>query len=67
MQLRKQCQQFAVDLLAQSRTSQELSIILNQDTEDAFIDNEEEPMHLARLELALKFKQKEVRSLKLFI
>lgn len=60
MELSKQCQQFAVDLLQQSRTSEELSIILNQDTENEILREYREPMHLARLELALKYKQKKV-------
>lgn len=54
-----QCQQFAVDLLHQSRSSQELGVILNHDTKN-LDDESEEPMKLARLELAIKYKQKKV-------
>ncbi|XP_055538332.1 transient-receptor-potential-like protein [Wyeomyia smithii] len=55
--LRRQCQKFAVDLLDQSRSSQELAIILNYDPESApYMDGDQ--MKLARLELAVEFKQK---------
>ncbi|CAH1159812.1 unnamed protein product [Phaedon cochleariae] len=57
MELRKQCQQFAVDLLHQSRSSQELAIILNHDPDNPPYE-EGEPMKLARLELAIQYKQK---------
>lgn len=59
MDLRRQCQKFAVDLLHQSRNSQELAIILNHDPEDP-IHEEGEHMKLARLELAILYKQKKV-------
>lgn len=50
---------FAVDLLDQSRSSQELAIILNHDPEaPPFEDGEH--MTLARLEQAINFKQKKV-------
>lgn len=50
---------FAVDLLDQSRSSQELAIILNHDPDEpAFVDGDH--MKLARLELAIDFKQKKV-------
>ncbi|XP_062528031.1 transient-receptor-potential-like protein isoform X3 [Bombyx mori] len=57
LELRRQAQLFAVDLLDQSRSSQELAIILNHDPDEpAFVDGEH--MKLARLELAIDFKQK---------
>ncbi|KAL3267494.1 hypothetical protein HHI36_011617 [Cryptolaemus montrouzieri] len=58
MDLRRQCQQFAVDLLHQSRSSQELAIILNHDPEDPTPYEEGEHMRLSRLELAIHYKQK---------
>ncbi|KAJ8922843.1 hypothetical protein NQ315_007878 [Exocentrus adspersus] len=57
MDLRLQCQQFAVDLLHQSRSSQELAIILNHDPDNPPYE-EGEHMKLARLELAIQYKQK---------
>ncbi|XP_050299406.1 transient-receptor-potential-like protein isoform X2 [Anthonomus grandis grandis] len=57
MDLRKQCQQFAVDLLQQSRSSSELAIILNHDPNNPPYQ-EGEHMKLARLELAILYKQK---------
>lgn len=59
MDLRKQCQQFAVDLLQQSRSSSELAIILNHDPDNPPYQ-EGEHMKLARLELAILYKQKKV-------
>ncbi|XP_049878326.1 transient-receptor-potential-like protein isoform X2 [Pectinophora gossypiella] len=57
LELRRQSQQFAVDLLDQSRSSQELAIILNHDPDEpAYAEGEH--MKLARLELAIDFKQK---------
>ncbi|KAJ8728727.1 hypothetical protein PYW07_006423 [Mythimna separata] len=57
LELRRQSQRFAVDLLDQSRSSQELAIILNHDPDEpAFVDGDH--MKLARLELAIDFKQK---------
>lgn len=58
-ELRRQCQQFAVDLLHQSRSSQELAIILNHDPESPPYEDGER-MKLARLELAINYKQKKV-------
>lgn len=58
MVLRKQCQQFAVQLLHQARSSQELAIILNHDPDSPY--EEGEHMKLARLELAIDYKQKKV-------
>ncbi|XP_026678991.1 transient-receptor-potential-like protein [Diaphorina citri] len=57
-ELRKQCQQFAVDLLQQSRSTQELLTVLNHDPETPY--EEGEPMKLTRLELAIDYKQKRV-------
>ena len=62
LELRKQCQQFAVDLLDQTRSSQELAIILNYDPESPpYVDGDH--MKLKRLEMAIDFKQKKVRLL----
>jgi hypothetical protein len=52
-------QQFAVDLLHQSRSSQELAIILNHDPENPPYEDGDH-MNLARLELAINYKQKKV-------
>lgn len=59
MELRKQCQQFAVDLLHQSRSSNELAIILNYDPDNPPY-RKGEHMKLSRLELAILYKQKKV-------
>ncbi|KAL0829972.1 hypothetical protein ABMA28_003436 [Loxostege sticticalis] len=57
LELRRQAQKFAVDLLDQSRSSQELAIILNHDPDEpAFVEGDHQK--LARLELAIDFKQK---------
>ncbi|XP_072945704.1 transient-receptor-potential-like protein [Epargyreus clarus] len=57
LELRRQVQKFAVDLLDQSRSSQELAIILNYDPDEApFYAGDH--MKLARLEVAIDFKQK---------
>ncbi len=59
LELRRQCQQFAVDLLDQTRSSQELAIILNYDPEaPPYVDGDH--MKLKRLEMAIDFKQKKV-------
>ncbi|XP_076446339.1 short transient receptor potential channel 4-like [Babylonia areolata] len=53
------CQDFAVDLLEQTRGSRELNIILNHDTTSSGMDdNGSEKMMLSRLKLAVKYKQK---------
>ena len=62
--LAKKCQEFAVDLLEQTRGSKELEIILNHDSacpgnEQDFPKNESK-MKLSRLKLAIKYKQKKV-------
>ncbi|KAH9523128.1 hypothetical protein Btru_065889 [Bulinus truncatus] len=55
------CQEFAVDLLEQTRGSRELAIILNHDntmTEEQNCDK----VRLSRLKLAIKYKQKKLVS-----
>ena len=60
--LSQQCQEYASALLAETRTSHELEIILNYDHENppALFENEEEKTSLSRLKLAIKYKQKKV-------
>ena len=58
--LSKQVQDFATDLLDQTRGSEELETILNHDTETPVTDEDTEAMTLSRLRLAIKYKQKEV-------
>jgi transient-receptor-potential-like protein len=58
--LRRQCQQFAVNLLSHTRGSRELAIILNHDPDSAVPYEDGEHMKLARLEQAINFKQKTV-------
>lgn len=61
LELRRQCQQFAVDLLDQTRSSQELAIILNYDpTSPPYMDGDH--MKLKRLEMAIDYKQKKVKN-----
>ncbi|XP_076224340.1 transient receptor potential cation channel gamma isoform X3 [Nomia melanderi] len=56
-ELRRQCQDFATALLDHTRSSKELEILLNHDpTGPAFEHGER--MHLNRLKLAIKFRQK---------
>jgi len=62
MDLRRQCQQFACDLLSHTRSSSELAFLLNHDPHSHSsslrdIDNVQE-MKLTRLELAIDQKQK---------
>ena len=72
-QLAKQCQDFAVELLDQTRSSKELEVILNHDSESVAtvadslqtpvarqLDADDNHMHLTRLKLAIKCKQKRV-------
>lgn len=47
---------FAVDLLQQTRSSSELNTVLNYDPDDHSL---EPTKHLARLEQAIRYKQKE--------
>lgn len=59
--LAKQCQDFAVDLLDQTRGSHELETILNHDTMISLHHSDEpERATLSRLKLAIKYKQKRV-------
>lgn len=59
LDLRRQCQKFAVDLLDQSRSSRELAIILNHDP-NAPPYEDGDHMQLGLLELAINYKQKKV-------
>ena len=73
-QLAKQCQDFAVELLDQTRSSRELEVILNHDSESlaSVVDGsqpavakqpnveDDKHMRLSRLKLAIKCKQKRV-------
>lgn len=59
LDLRRQCQKFAVDLLDQSRSSKELAIILNHDP-NAPPYEDGDHMQLGLLELAINYKQKKV-------
>jgi len=74
-QLAKQCQDFAVELLDETRSSKELEVILNHDSESAASDTDSSSqppvarqpdavdnrhMRLSRLKLAIKCKQKRV-------
>ncbi|RZC34304.1 sphingomyelin phosphodiesterase-like [Asbolus verrucosus] len=59
-ELRKQCQDFATALLDHTRSSYELEVLLNHDpTGPAFEHGDR--MHLNRLKLAIKLRQKKVR------
>lgn len=59
-ELSRMCKQFAKDLLDQTRSSKELEIILNyRDDSNPLLD--ENTNDLARLKLAIKYSQKEVR------
>ena len=59
--LAKQCQEFAVALLDQTRGSKELEIVLNHNTSGP-VNETGERMNLSRLKLAIKYKQKKVRN-----
>ena len=75
-QLAKQCRDFAVELLDQTRSSKELEVILNHDSSessaaDSLVDSavarqqldadiDDKHMRLSRLKLAIKCKQKRV-------
>jgi len=62
-ELRKQCQDFATALLDHTRSSYELEVLLNHDpTGPAFEHGER--MHLNRLKLAIKLRQKKVRDVR---
>ncbi|XP_063415087.1 short transient receptor potential channel 4-like isoform X2 [Mytilus trossulus] len=63
--LGKKCQEFATDLLDQTRGSKELEVVLNQDNTPAcnphtepMVEPVQEKLKLSRLKLAIKFKQK---------
>ncbi|XP_023607033.1 short transient receptor potential channel 4 isoform X3 [Myotis lucifugus] len=57
-ELSQQCKQFAKDLLDQTRSSRELEIILNYRDDNSLIEDQS-GNDLARLKLAIKYRQKE--------
>jgi len=57
MELRAQCQKFATALLDHTRSSTELEILLNHDQTGPVYQHGER-MHLNRLKLAIKYRQK---------
>ncbi|XP_077014164.1 short transient receptor potential channel 4 isoform X2 [Tamandua tetradactyla] len=57
-ELSRQCKQFAKDLLDQTRSSRELEIVLNY-RDDSSLLEEQSGSDLARLKLAIKYRQKE--------
>ena len=59
-ELRSQCQKFATALLDHTRSSSELEILLNHDPTGPVFQHGER-MHLNRLKLAIKYRQKKVR------
>ncbi|KAL1431445.1 hypothetical protein MTO96_014292 [Rhipicephalus appendiculatus] len=59
LELRRKCQDFATALLDHTRTSYELEVLLNYDpTGPAFEHGDR--MHLTRLKMAIRFKQKKI-------
>ena len=61
-QLAQQCQNYSAALLAETRSSKELEIILNYDSENPpDLSESAEKMTLARLKLAIRYKQKKVK------
>jgi hypothetical protein len=61
-QLAQQCQEYSAALLAETRSSKELEIILNYDSDNPPVLSETtEKMHLSRLKLAIRYKQKKVK------
>ena len=58
-ELRAQCQKFATALLDHTRSSTELEILLNHDQTGPVYQHGER-MHLNRLKLAIKYRQKKV-------
>ena len=60
-ELSRQCKKFAKDLLDQTRSSRELELILNF-RDDINMLEDMNNNELARLKLAIKYRQKEVRS-----
>ena len=67
-QLAQQCQDYSAALLAETRSSKELEIILNYDSENPPVLSETttEKMTLARLKLAIRYKQKKVKRIFVF-
>lgn len=62
-ELSQKCQDFAVDLLDQTRGSKELEIILNYDASEKIPfkpSTQSERMQLSRLKLAIHMRQKKV-------
>ncbi|KAJ6222598.1 hypothetical protein RDWZM_001143 [Blomia tropicalis] len=57
LELRKQCQVFATALLDHTRTTDELELLLNYDSNGDPLENHER-MQLSRLKLAIQVKQK---------
>lgn len=60
-ELRRQCQDFATALLDHTRTSNELEVMLNHDPTGPIFEHGER-MHLNRLKLAIKLRQKKVHT-----
>uniref|UniRef100_UPI00358FD986 short transient receptor potential channel 4-like n=1 Tax=Myxine glutinosa TaxID=7769 RepID=UPI00358FD986 len=58
-ELAQQCKHFAKELLDQTRSSQELGIILNHKDEPNALFEVSNPYNLDRLQLAIKYQQKE--------
>ncbi|XP_067121662.1 LOW QUALITY PROTEIN: transient receptor potential-gamma protein-like [Centruroides vittatus] len=56
-ELRRRCQNFATALLDHTRSSYELEVLLNHDTTGPAFEHGDR-MHLNRLKLAIKYKQK---------
>lgn len=62
-ELSQQCKRFAKDLLDQARSSRELETILNHRDNDQSEELDPRQCHdLAKLKLAIKYHQKEVRT-----
>lgn len=62
-ELSQQCKRFAKDLLDQARSSRELETILNHRDDQSEELDPRQCRDLAKLKLAIKYHQKEVRSL----
>lgn len=63
-ELRRQCQQFACDLLSHTRSSTELAVLLNHDpSSNPSLESSQQNLNLTRLELAIDYKQKKVITL----
>ncbi|CAF0793560.1 unnamed protein product, partial [Didymodactylos carnosus] len=56
--LAQQCQEYSAALLAETRSSKELEIILNFDNDNPPGLSENEKMNLSRLKMAIRYKQK---------